>query len=104
MKKIDIINQLNEFGLSIFVLDDAYRSSSGWSICYANFSDEEKTAFINVLKNKFNILSNVNKDKRYLYIPSKYSKILDEIILRNIPNDLDIIKYKILNKKDNKHE
>lgn len=102
MNKIDIIKQLNEFGLSIFFLDDASRSIDGWTICYASFTNEEKEMFIRILKEKFGIESHLQKDDRYLYIPSKYSKKLDEIILRNIPNELDIIKYKIINKLGDK--
>lgn len=35
-------------------------------------------------------------DKSYIGFDKKSSQIIDEIILRNIPNDLDIIKCKIL--------
>lgn len=99
MSKIDIIKQLNEFGLSIYMLDDGSRSENGWELCYASFTEEEKQEFINVLYDKFNIKSKRNKDDRYLHIYLKDSKMLDEIILRNIPNNLDIIKYKILDKQ-----
>ena len=104
MNKIDIIKQLNEFGLSIYILDDASRNKDGWTLCYASFTEEEKQTFINVLKNRFKIESIRNKDDRYLYIPAKFSRVLDDIILKNIPNHLDIIKYKILSKQINRKE
>ena len=38
MTVIEILNQLNEFGLSLFLLDDASRDSSRWCLCVASYS------------------------------------------------------------------
>ena len=35
------------------------------------------------------------KNKRYIRFTNEASRKIDSMILRNIPNDLDIIKYKI---------
>ena len=65
----------------------------------ANFTTEERELFISVLNTKFNLIGKiVNCDNRYINFNSDSTKKLDEIILRNIPNNLDIIQYKILNK------
>jgi len=99
MDKIDIINKLNEFSLSVFILDDGYRSDYAWEICVASFNDSEKEYFMKILKNRFGILSNKRSDDRYIGFKGDSFKLLDKIILKNIPNDLDIIQYKIINKK-----
>ena len=39
------------------------------------------------------------KDKRYVLFNSEDTKIIDQKILKNIPNELDIIQYKIINRK-----
>lgn len=99
MKKSEIINQLTEFGLAVHFLDDASCDDDGfWSICYAAFTEEEKELYRNVLKEKFGIEARLRKDNRYIGFNKADSKKISEIILRNIPNDLDIIKYKILEK------
>lgn len=103
MSKLDIINQLNEFQLSIYLLDDGSRDVSKWQLCFASFNQDEKIDFINLCKNKFNLNCKINKcDDRYLNFDANSSRMIDNIILRNIPNELDIIQYKIINKKRNK--
>lgn len=100
MSKYDIIKELNEFGLAIHMLDDASRSDGYWCLCYAAFTDEEKQLYREILQSKFGITPSIHKDERYLGFNKENSRKIDEIILRNIPNDLDIVQYKILN--DNK--
>ena len=94
----EIIKELNEFSLSIFVLDDGYREKGGrWQLCVAMFSDEDKQVFINKLNNEFGIDGYIcSCDNRYINFTKENSKKLDKIILANIPNELDVIKYKIL--------
>lgn len=105
MTKEELINQLNELSLSIFVLDDGFRSSSNWELCIANFSSENKELFINVMKDKFDLDAYVCKyDNRYMKFTANSSRKLDSIILKNIPNDLDIINYKIINNKISKEQ
>lgn len=99
MNRSDIINQLNKLGLSTHILDDGYRKSSGWEICLAEWTDDEVQQYLNVCQNKFGIIGKRRKDKRYVSFNTKDSKTIDNIILSIIPNDLDIIKYKILNKQ-----
>ena len=93
---IEIINELNEFGLSIWMLDDGCRSSS-WELCVASYTDEERKEILSKLHEmglKSAILRNC--DSRYLRLDAYDSRTLDTIILRNIPHDLDVIKTKIL--------
>lgn len=93
---IQLIDELNEFGLSIWVLDDGSRGPY-WELCVASYTDEEKEHILN----KLHIMgltsaSLANCDNRYLRLNANDSRTLDSIILRNISNDLDIIKDKIL--------
>ena len=101
MSTSDIIKNLNKFSLSVFMLDDGYRNEYSWEICVANFSDEEKHLFLKVLKDNWGIVGNiVPSDHRYIVYSKCNKDKIDEIILSQIPNDLDIIKYKILDKRN----
>lgn len=95
----EIISKLNEFSLSIYLLDDGCRSKKRWQLCVAELNEEEKEFFINIVKIRFNLECTIyNYDKRYINFNSDSSRKIDKIILNNIPNNLDIIKYKILEK------
>ena len=90
-----LLNLMNEFSFSIWMLDDGYRSRSNWELCVAEYEQEDVQFAIDILKNKYDLTSRLKKDIRYLYFDAKSSREIDKIILRNIPNELDIIKYKI---------
>lgn len=103
MTVIDLIENLSEFSLSIFVLDDGNREKSNWNICLAGLTIDERKRFINVAKSKFNLdIKLTTHDNRYAIVLADSSRELDNIILKNIPNDLDIIQYKILKNKISK--
>lgn len=103
--KIDVINQLNEFSLAVYILDDSYRSWCSWGLCVANFTDNEKEFFLKYIEEKFGIIGKVeNCDSRYIRFDKENTEIIDRIILKHIPNDLDIIKYKIIDKKNSKRK
>lgn len=95
MKKLEIIKQLNEFGLCLHILDDGNRSDL-WHICLAEWSNEEKNLYISICKNKFDLNCYLNKDDRYAYFDANSSRKIDEIILFNIPNNLDVVNKKII--------
>lgn len=99
MTIMEKINCLNEFGLSTYMLDDGYRSDSNWELCVAKFTKEDREFFIDYCNDKFGLICWMEKDDRYVNFDSNSSRKLDEIILRNIPNELDIIHKKILDKK-----
>ncbi len=100
MSKIDLINQLNEYSFSIWMLDDGHCAEKGyWELCAPLESDEERNAMKNILYNKFEIIPIEQKDNRYFRFHSEDSFKITNMILNNIPNDLDIIQNKILNKK-----
>lgn len=98
MNKIDIIKQLNEFGIAIHILDDGNRSNSNWYVCVAEFTQEEKNLYVNVCKSNFRLNCKTIKDDRYIEFDAPSSRKIDDIILSNIPNNLDIIQYKIIDK------
>lgn len=60
---------------------------------------KEKEYLINTLKDKFKLETHLEKDVRYLLFNSTSSRKIDALILKCIPNELDIVKYKILDKK-----
>lgn len=93
MPNIDKIKNLNEFQLSLLMLDDGNRDSL-WHLCVAGWNNEEIECLLNVFS-KYNIEGIRQKDVRYLNFTALGSKNIDEMILNNIPNDLDIVKKKI---------
>lgn len=99
LSKHEIIQNINEFGLSIFMLDDGYRGETTWELCVADFSEEDRIFFIDKMKTSFNLNCKLKKDTRYIGFNTDSSKCIDTIILNNIPSNLDIVKYKILNKQ-----
>lgn len=104
MTKIDLINKLNEYSFSIWMLDDGYCNKKGyWDLCIPLDNDEERAEMKQILNNKFSIKAIEEKDNRYFKFYTEDSYKISKIILRNIPNDLDIIRYKILNKKKYKN-
>jgi hypothetical protein len=90
-----LLNLMNEFSFSIWMLDDAYRGDSNWTLCIAEYTPDDVQFAINKLKTQYGLNSWLQKDNRYLIFDASSSRKIDDIILKNIPNDLDIIKYKI---------
>ncbi|MBR5795997.1 MAG: hypothetical protein IKY26_07610 [Erysipelotrichaceae bacterium] len=100
MSKIDLINQLNEYSFSIWMLDDGSCVDKGyWELCAPLKSDNERSLLISILFNKFGITAIEQKDNRYFKFHSEDSFKITKMILDNIPNNLDIVQDKILNKK-----
>lgn len=96
MPRINKIWQLNEFGLSLHCLDDGCRGKSAWELCLAEYTQQEIDLYIKLCKKRFGLYAKQQTDKRYIRFDSDSSRIIDQIILNNIPNSLDIIKKKIL--------
>ena len=100
MSKIDLINELNEYSFSIWMLDDGNCEEKGyWELCAPLDTDEERNEMKRILKEKFNIEPIEQKDNRYFRFHTEDSWKITKMILNNIPNNLDVIQYKILNKK-----
>jgi hypothetical protein len=96
MTKRELINNLNEFSLSILMLDDGYRDRSNWEVCLADILLKDREHFVNIMRERFNLESYLDStDNRYINFRAESSRELDTMILNNIPNDLDIIKSKI---------
>lgn len=96
----DLLNLINEYSFSIWILDDGFRGNSNWELCVAEYTSDDINLAIKLFNEKWNIKSRIQKDCRYLQFDAKSSRIIDEIILKNIPNKLDIIKYKITENKN----
>lgn len=92
----ELISNLNEFSFSVWVLDDGNRNDAGWNICVQRFTQEEKDYCISVLEDKFKIKGYMYKDNIYMQFNTTDAAIIDNIIKNNIPNNLDIMKDKIL--------
>lgn len=94
-----LIDNLDELSFSIWMLDDGNFSRKAWKLC-SPFSDEICTYAINKIYEKFNIQGVLDHHKtigyNYLRFVRAESRKINDCILRNIPNDLDIIQYKIL--------
>lgn len=98
MPKIEIIDNLTELGIALYFLDDASRSYSNWNLCTGVLADDEVEHLVTVLHDKFGITMWRNKDKRYATVDAPSSITIDGFILKNLPNDLDIVQHKIYKK------
>lgn len=96
MSRMDKIRQLNEFGLCLHILDDGCRYNT-WTLCLAEYSKDEINLYIKLCKERFDINCWQQKDERYITFDANSSRKIDKIILNTLPNDLDIIKKKIIN-------
>lgn len=97
--KIELMNLLNEYSFSVWMLDDGCCGEKGyWELCAPLNSDEERMMLVNILYDKFNITATEQKDNRYFRFHSEDSVKITKMILNNLPNDLDIIQNKIFNK------
>ena len=92
----ELLKLMNEYSLSIWILDDGYRDNK-WELCVAQYTQDDIDFAINKFKQDYGLLTHQsNSDNRYLDFDANSSRKLDEIILKNIPNELDIIQYKII--------
>jgi len=102
LNKKQIINTLEDFSFAIWILDDGSKTNSLWQLCIASLTNEETEFLQIILKERFGISSKINKNIKYISFGRIDSEKIDKIILKNIPNNLDIIQYKIINNKTNK--
>lgn len=104
MSKIDLINDLNEYSFSIWMLDDGHCVDKGyWELCAPLDTDEERRLMKSVLYTKFKITPLEQTDNRYFRFHTDDSWTITRIILDNIPHNLDIVQDKILSKKKYRH-
>lgn len=99
LTKLDLAYMLNDYSLAIWILDDGYydKKKGLWELCSAMMNKDENETTLKYLYKKFNIYGRIQKDVRYIRFDVPSSKIINNIILNNIPNNLDIIQYKIIN-------
>ena len=93
------LDELDELGLCTHTLDDGYRDRHNWEVCLGDWTQEEINKYIQVMNDKFSLYPYQEKDKRYILFNSDDTKIIDQKILKNIPNELDIVQYKIINRR-----
>lgn len=98
MSRMDKIRDLTSFQISLLLLDDGSRSTS-WELCVAEWLADEVDVLIDVCRDRFGFDFKKRKDTRYLGTSVESTKIIDSIILDNVPNDLDIIHKKIFKDK-----
>ena len=97
MNRSEIISQLNNLGLSLHLLDDGHRSYSNWQLCVAEYTKDEINLYIKICKERFGFDAKILTDDRYIQFTADSSRLIDEMILECIPNELDIIQNKIIN-------
>lgn len=91
-----VIKKLDELSFAIYLLDDGNFNNGCCKISCSRFTLEERNTFICVLKNKFNVECHIynhptNTSKDYFRINKKEYIKIKNIIINNIPNNLDVI-------------
>ena len=99
MSRYNKIDYIDEFGFATHFFDDGHYSGINWEVCLAEWSEEEKRLYINKLSKLFGVKSHIYKNNIYLLLDKPSSDTMNRIILNNIPNDLDIVQYKIIEKR-----
>lgn len=99
--KEELIQEFNEMSLAVYALDDGNFYRHVCKISCGTLSEKERIALKNVLSDKlfidckiYNHKTNPAKDY-FIFTGNNYDRIIN-IILSKIPNDIDIIKDKIL--------
>ena len=100
MTRSEKINYLDGLGFSTHFLDDGSYNGCNWEICLAEWTKEEKDLYMKRLSDLFGVISWYQKDTRYIILDKESSDIMNKEILKHIPNNLDIICYKILKYKE----
>lgn len=104
MSKKDIMSKLDELGLALFFLDDGSKRDKIWDICMGNMNMDDTRYFVEILA-KFKIdakriyehtnRNDNSKSYLYVYFDVENSRKIDNIILRQVPNNIDIVKKKV---------
>jgi hypothetical protein len=89
---------LEPIGLAYWFMDDGKFDEYGFYLCVGNITQEEGTVLVNLLKNKFNLSSNMqihDKNKGYhnIYIKAESRSHFISLIEPYIP---DSMKYKLI--------
>lgn len=104
--KIELMQEFNEMALAIYALDDGNFYGHVCKISCGVLSEEEKVELKNILLNKLKIDCKIyrhktDSSKDYFIITGSNYDTLIKIILSKIPNDIDVIKNKILKENQN---
>lgn len=98
---VPVVNQLNEEGLVLYLLDDGWRTGRSFSLATGHLSKETKEAIVNRYNCIFDIDSHLVGIKRedVKFSVKDTEKIYNWIVSSNfIPLDLDIMKKKFKHK------
>lgn len=100
MTKLELIENMTEISIAIFILDDGNIYNKTCKISCCSFSEIERIEFIKQCWNKFGLRCVIynhptNPTKDYFRFASSEFEIIKDIILKCVPCDLDIIKNKI---------
>lgn len=100
MTNSELIRELDDLGFILLMLDDASRNESNWLFCAAEYSHKDELEFLSVCKNKFGLNGHItNSDDRYILFDSDSSRVIDKMMLSLLPNELDVIQEKVVNKR-----
>lgn len=109
LSRIDIIHQLDELGFAVYCLDDGCnhfrqgvrKSASYWTLGACDFAPTEAQTLLDIIQERFGIEGSWEyvKDRERSYISIRFntanSKLINNLIIRNIPENIDIIRKKV---------
>lgn len=100
-RQIDIaIENLDFLGLSIYFLDDGSCSSEGrWTLCCGVLNHDQCLRLLDKIKELINIDGKIYLNKATQLYNLHFGKIasheISSMIIKSIPNNLDVVKYKL---------
>ncbi len=97
MRIIDKLKMFDGLCMALHFLDDGCRSNGAWEVALAEFTPDEIDAYSQMCARISGANGSVRTTNGHPYLGFRLSDSLkiDRVILENIPNDLDIVKYKI---------
>ena len=93
---LELLDKVNDVGLTIWLLDDGWKSYNHMCIACERFSKEELEYACSILKEKFNISAHVIGTKRKsISISPESNDIVKNIVQSVLPKTTDIVARKV---------
>lgn len=94
----ELIRSLTPFEFAVWMLDDGYRDVWTWDLCVGDTSPENVEAVADLCA-RWGLTYKARTDRRYVRFHNAATRAIDEMILANVPTQMDIVRAKILTRR-----